>query len=82
MSVLQCEELSGQELISYIKRRGIKVERNTPEYEAIHRELEKAGENIEKYGCSANLDFYKELIELLPEEEREDQKKILEMHLT
>lgn len=75
------QELSGRELLSHLKNRGIKVEKGTPEYEALRKELRKAGEYIEAYGCRANIEFYEDAIELLPDEDKEKYRKLLEMHM-
>ncbi|MEM5804704.1 MAG: hypothetical protein QXU82_02555 [Candidatus Aenigmatarchaeota archaeon] len=74
METAECKE----NLIGYLKGLGRPVEKGTNEYELLRRELSKIGKNIEEYGCLASEQAYLELIELLPEEERERQRKVLE----
>jgi hypothetical protein len=66
--------------IEEIRRRGQPVERGTVEYKLLIEELGKLGDNIEEYGCVASQDAYKALVELLPEDDKDKYRKMLEAH--
>ena len=70
--------LKGRELIYHVRRNRIDVKKDDSIYRKIIEELEEVGKNISEYNCSASRRLYEDLIDLLPEDERDRQRKVLD----
>ncbi|MFH1682170.1 MAG: hypothetical protein ABIA37_00075 [Candidatus Woesearchaeota archaeon] len=82
MEKIDIAHLGWWNIADYIKEIGIEPDLGNPQYQEIYqciREgLYELGSRICQYGCATAYEYYESLIPLLPEEDRELERRILE----